>query len=117
MMPRPGWSNSLPFGRRFVGGARPAEQGRRDHPNLPEAPSVTARKFYYDTVCYGSKAAFTCALEAFGADHLVTGSDYPVLQDYESYTETFAYIERLGLPKSDTDKILHHNAQQLFGFR
>ena len=31
-------------------------------------------------------------------------------------SETFAYIERLGLPKSDTDKILHHNAQALFGF-
>jgi predicted TIM-barrel fold metal-dependent hydrolase len=55
-------------------------------------------------------------LEAFGADHLVTGSDYPVLQDYEAYKETFAYIERLGLPQSDTDKILHHNAQALFGF-
>jgi predicted TIM-barrel fold metal-dependent hydrolase len=86
------------------------------HPNLAEAPSVTAKKFYYDTVCYGSKPAFLCALEAFGADHLVTGSDYPVLQDYEAYKETFAYIERLGLPKADTDKILHHNAQALFGF-
>ena len=92
------------------------QQGQRDHPNLAEAPSVTAKKFYYDTVCYGSKAAFICALEAFGADHLVTGSDYPVLQDYEEYKETFAYIERLGLPKADTDKILHHNAQGLFGF-
>jgi hypothetical protein len=39
-----------------------------------------------------------------------------VLQDFESYTETFAYIERLGLPKSVTDPILHHNAQKLFGF-
>ncbi len=28
------------------------------HPNLAEAPSVTAKKFYYDTVCYGSKPAF-----------------------------------------------------------
>jgi aminocarboxymuconate-semialdehyde decarboxylase len=55
-------------------------QGQRDHPNLAEAPSVTAKKFYYDTVCYASKAAFSCALEAFGEDHLVTGSDYPVLQ-------------------------------------
>jgi 6-methylsalicylate decarboxylase len=72
------------------------KQGRRDHPNLAEAPSVTAKRFWYDTVCYGSKAAFTCALEAFGADHLVTGSDYPVLQDYEAYKDTFAYIERLG---------------------
>ena len=61
------------------------EQGQSpsDHPNLAEAPSVTAKKFYYDTVCYGSKAAFICAFEAFGDDHLVTGSDYPVLQDFE----------------------------------
>jgi predicted TIM-barrel fold metal-dependent hydrolase len=64
-----------------------------------------------------AKHPVTCALEAFGADHLVTGSDYPVLPDYEAYMETFAYIERLGLPKADTDKILHHNAQALFGFR
>jgi len=91
-------------------------QGPRGHPNLAEAPSVTARRFYYDTVCYGSKPAFLCALEAFGADHIVTGSDYPVLQDWEVYRETFAYIERLGLPKEVTDEILHHNAQKLFGF-
>ena len=66
-------------------------------------------------MCYGSKPAFLCALEAFGADHIVTGSDYPVLQDWEVYRETFAYIERLGLPKEVTDGILHHNAQKLFG--
>ena len=92
-------------------------QGQRDHPGLAEMPSVTARKFYYDTVCYGSKAAFTCAYEAFGAEHLVTGSDYPVLQDWEEYRETFAYIGQLGLPEAGIDKILHHNAQALFGFR
>lgn len=92
------------------------KQGQRDQPGLAEAPSVTARKVYYDTVCYGSKAAFMCAYEAFGADHLVAGSDYPVLQDWEAYKETFAYIERLGLPAADRDKILHHNAQALFGF-
>lgn len=94
------------------------QQGQSEssgHPNLAEAPSVTAKRFYYDTVCYGSKPGFLCALEAFGADHLVTGSDYPVLQDYESYTETFAYISRLGLDPADLDKILNHNAQKLFG--
>jgi hypothetical protein len=26
--------------------------------NLAEAPSVTAKRSWYDTVCYGSKAAF-----------------------------------------------------------
>jgi 6-methylsalicylate decarboxylase len=77
---------------------------------------VTARRFWYDTVCYGSKAAFTCACEAFGPDRLVTGSDYPVLQDYEEYRETFADIERIGLPPEVANRILHHNAQALFGF-
>ena len=93
------------------------KQGVRDHSYLSELPSVTAKRFYYNTVCYGSKAAFCCALEAFGADHLVTGSDYPVLQAYEPYKETFAYIERLGLPPAEVDRILHHNAQKLFGFQ
>ena len=83
----------------------------------PTCRASPAKKFWYDTVCYGSKAAFTCALEAFGADHLVTGSDYPVLQDYETYKETFAYIERLALSRADVEKILHPNAEALFGFR
>jgi predicted TIM-barrel fold metal-dependent hydrolase len=92
------------------------KQGVRDLGELAELPSVTARKFWYDTVCYGSKAAMTCACEAFGPDRLVTGSDYPVLQDYEAYRETFAFIERIGLPPEVADRILHHNAQALFGY-
>jgi 6-methylsalicylate decarboxylase len=92
------------------------KQGSQHHPGLPELPSVTAKRLWYDTVCYGSKPAFICALEAFGADHLVTGSDYPVLLDFEDYKETFDYINRLGLPQADADRILHHNAQLLFGF-
>jgi predicted TIM-barrel fold metal-dependent hydrolase len=91
-------------------------QGVRDLGALAELPSVTARRFWYDTVCYGSKAALTCACEAFGPDRLVTGSDYPVLQDYESYRDTFAFIEQLGLPAEVANRILHHNAQALFGF-
>lgn len=91
-------------------------QGIRDLGGLPELPSVTARKFWYDTVCYGSKAALTCACEAFGADKLVTGSDYPVLQDWEDYRETFAYIGRIGLPDDVANRILHRNAWELFGF-
>ncbi|HUB13700.1 MAG TPA: amidohydrolase family protein [Acetobacteraceae bacterium] len=91
------------------------KQGVRDLGELAELPSVTARRFWYDTVCYGSKAAITCACEAFGADRLVTGSDYPVLQEYESYRDTFAFIEHIGLPPEVANRILHHNAQALFG--
>jgi len=90
----------------------------------PTCRASPAKKFWYDTVCYGSKAAFTCALEAFGgrpSRHRQRLSGIAGLrdlqQDYETYKETFAYIERLALPRADVEKILHHNAEALFGFR
>lgn len=86
-------------------------QAPRQHPALPEPPSVTARRFYYDTVGHGSQAALLCAWKAFGADHLVAGSDYPVLMAFETYRQTFHYIRESSLPDSDVDKILNHNAQ------
>jgi len=82
---------------------------------LPEKPSMTARRFWYDTVSHGSHAALRCACETFGPAHLVTGSDYPVLLDYESYSKTFSYIREAGLDVGAVEQILQHNARQLFG--
>jgi 6-methylsalicylate decarboxylase len=90
-------------------------QAPRQHPDLPEPPSVTARRFYYDIVGHGSPAALLCAWKAFGADHLVAGSDYPVLLAFEPYRQNFFYIREAGLPPADVDKILHHNAQIVLG--
>jgi 6-methylsalicylate decarboxylase len=90
-------------------------QAPRQHPDLSEPPSATARRFYYDTVGHGSHAALLCAWKAFGADHLVAGSDYPVLLAFETYRQTFHYIRECGLPVEDVDKILNHNAQMLLG--
>jgi predicted TIM-barrel fold metal-dependent hydrolase len=90
-------------------------QAPSQHPDLPEPPSVTARRFHYDTVGHGSQAALLCAWKAFGADHLVAGSDYPVLMAFETYRQTFHYIRESGLPADDVDRILHHNAQILLG--
>jgi hypothetical protein len=77
---------------------------------LPEPPSVTARRFYYDTVGHGSQAALTCAYKAFGADHIVPGSDFPVLLSYETYAETFSWIRESSLPPNDIEQILEHSA-------
>jgi predicted TIM-barrel fold metal-dependent hydrolase len=55
-----------------------------------------------------------CAWQAFGADHLVPGSDYPVLLAHESYRETFRYVAEAGLPEVDTQQILHRTAPGLF---
>jgi predicted TIM-barrel fold metal-dependent hydrolase len=78
--------------------------------NLPEPPSVTARRFYYDTVGHGSHAALLCAWKAFGADHVLPGSDFPVLLSFETYARTFAWIREAGLPPADVDQILERTA-------
>jgi 6-methylsalicylate decarboxylase len=83
--------------------------------DLPEKPSHTARRFWYDTVSHGSHAALRCACEVFGPEHLVTGSDYPVLLAFESYAKTFSYIGEAGLGHSAVEQILHRTARILFG--
>jgi predicted TIM-barrel fold metal-dependent hydrolase len=78
--------------------------------DLPEPPSVTLRRFYYDTVGHASHAALLCAYHAFGADHLVPGSDFPVLLAWESYAETFSWIRQVPLPPDAIDQILDRSA-------
>src|SRR5262249_32767440 len=90
-------------------------QAPRQHPDLPERPSITARRFYYDTVGHGSQAARLCARQAFGPDQLLAGSDYPVLLAFETYRQTSHYVRESDLPAADVDKILNHNTQIILG--
>lgn len=102
-----------------LGGLLPMQLQRLDGQawtaDLPEAPGITARRVYYDTVGWGSQAALLCAHRAFGVDHLVTGSDFPVLLSAETYARTFSYIGESDLPGEDIDAILHRNAAALLG--
>jgi predicted TIM-barrel fold metal-dependent hydrolase len=77
---------------------------------LPEPPKDTARRFYYDTVGHGSHAALTCAVMAFGADHVLPGSDFPVLLSFETYAQTFSWIREAGLAPADAEQILERTA-------
>jgi len=83
------------------------------HPTLAEPPSVTARRLYYDTVGHGSHAALWCAWKAFGTQHLVPGSDWPVLLAHESYRETMRWIEDAGLPDEDVSYILEQSGPEV----
>jgi 6-methylsalicylate decarboxylase len=100
-----------------LGGLIPMQLQRLDNqvpgrmPDLPERPSQTARRFYYDIVGHGSHAALLCAWKAFGAERLVAGSDYPVLMAVETYRQTFHYVRECGIPEADADRILNHNSQ------
>lgn len=103
-----------------LGGMIPMQLARLDGqastPDLLSPPSAMARSLYYDTVGWGSQAALRCAREAFGADHLVPGSDFSALLAVESYKRTFEYIKESGLPDQDIEKILYRNAVSLFDF-
>ncbi|KAA8882055.1 amidohydrolase [Nocardia colli] len=101
-----------------LGGLIPMQLARLDGqartPDLLSPPSATARGLYYDTVGWGSQAALRCACEAFGADHLVPGSDFPALLAVESYQRTFEYIKESRLPDPEIEQILYRNAPALF---
>lgn len=102
------------------GGALPLMLERLDHqlpwhhPMLSEAPSITAKRFWYDTVAHGSQTALSCACRAFGAERLVPGSDYPVQLVHGHYRDAFTYIEHSALAPKEIDLILHRNARVLF---
>lgn len=103
-----------------LGGALPMLLNRLDNQlplsasGLPEKPSATARRFYYDTVGHGSVAALRCAVDAFGAERILPGSDYPVLLAFETYRDTFAYLGEAGLDDAALARILTANTAELF---
>lgn len=82
---------------------------------MPEAPSLAARRLWYDSCCHGSSPALHAAIEAFGAERILPGSDYPFLTLHEPYRETLGFIREIGLPGASADQILHRNAEGLFG--
>jgi 6-methylsalicylate decarboxylase len=79
------------------------------------APSATARRFYFDTVGWGSKPALLAAYHAFGDERLLPGSDWPFLLEWETYAQSFAHVGQAGLPAASVERILNRNAQDLLG--
>jgi len=101
------------------GGAIPMLLDRLDHeapprvPGLTEPPSVTARRLYYDTVGHGSDVAFSAACQAFGPDHLLASSDYPITLYFAPYSANFDHIRSSALATADIERVLSGNARQL----
>ncbi len=82
-------------------------------PGLQARPSEMARGFWYDTVSHGSLPGLRGAADAFGADRLLPGSDFPVLLSHERYADTFGYIRKAGLSRREAHRILYDNAPRL----
>ena len=101
-----------------LGGALPMLLQRADNqyqweaPNTPERPSAAARRMWYDTVGHGHPPALRCAVDSFGADRLVLGTDFP----YEAgdiYVRAVDYISDSGINENDARAILDRNAAAL----
>jgi predicted TIM-barrel fold metal-dependent hydrolase len=75
---------------------------------LPRPLGEYFRRFYLDTVSHHGPA-YRCALETWGAERILLGSDFP----YARWEDSVAAIEGLGLPPATTAAICGGNARAL----
>lgn len=80
--------------------------------NISHPPSWYLKKIYMDTVSFYGPA-LRCALEVFGPDNLVLGSDHPF--PIGDLPGSITSIEALNISTQEKEKILYGNAKNLLG--
>jgi aminocarboxymuconate-semialdehyde decarboxylase len=99
-----------------TGGALPYQAGRMDKnakaAGLPQPPSTYIKRMYTDTVS-PHEMGIRYAVEFYGVDHIMYGSDYPC---WDPATALQLFTE-VGLSKEDQQKILNDNARRILGLR
>ncbi len=101
-----------------LGGALPMLLGRADdqyaweYPQTPELPSTAARRMWYDTVGHGYFPALRCAIESFGADRLLLGTDFPY-ETGEVFLRAIDYISASSISANQTNAIMDTTAAEL----
>jgi uncharacterized protein len=82
---------------------------------LTKRPFDYYKMFFGDTALFGAEHALRCAIEFFGVDHILFGTDMPF--DPEKgpmfIRETIANLDALGLSNEDRAKIDEGNARQV----
>jgi len=101
-----------------LGGALPMllqradDQYRWEAPDTPEPPSAAARRMWYDTVGHGHVPALRCAIESFGADRLLLGTDFPY-ENGDTFVRAVDYINDPQVDPIAARAILDQNASSL----
>jgi 6-methylsalicylate decarboxylase len=101
-----------------LGGALPMllqradDQYRWEAPGTPERPSVAARRMWYDTVGHGHVPALRCAIDSFGADRLLLGTDFPY-ENGDTFARAIDYISDPQIDAGAARAILEQNAGAL----
>lgn len=101
-----------------LGGALPMIPLRADDhveweaPDTPEAPSSAMRRMWYDTVSHCHPPALRCAIDSFGADRILLGTDFPY-EDGDTFVRAVDYVMDVADP-GEAHAILDANAMALF---
>jgi aminocarboxymuconate-semialdehyde decarboxylase len=101
-----------------LGGALPMllqradDQYRWEAPHTPERPSMSAARMWYDTVGHGHVPALRCAIDSFGADRLVLGTDFPY-ENGDMFVRAVDYINDPQIGANAARAILDQNASAL----
>ena len=104
-----------------LGGALPMIPLRADDhvawetPDIPQPASQAAHRLWYDTVSHCHGSALRCAIDTFGFDRILLGTDFPY-EDGDTFVRAVAYIDETADP-SEAHAILEANAMALFGIR
>lgn len=106
----PGWDQ---LGARTPPGQRQDIEG---YP-LTRRPIDYFRQMYGDTALFGAGHALRCAVDFYGADHILFGSDSPYDPERgPGYIRaTIANLEEIGLTQAERDAIYHGNLARLTG--
>jgi predicted TIM-barrel fold metal-dependent hydrolase len=110
-LPAPGRQRGV-----FAAGQRTSHRrDAADHlrtPDTPEAPSQAVHRLWYDTVSHCHAPALRCAIDSFGADRLLLGTDFPY-EDGDTFVRAVEYILD-GTDPAEAHAILDANAMALF---
>jgi len=78
--------------------------------DLGQAPSAIFKNIYCDTSAVKSKNVLKMALDTFGAEHLLWGSDYPANKDVPGSIKA---IRELGAPEGEKELMLGMNVKKM----
>lgn len=101
-----------------LGGALPMLTRRADDhlaweaPDTPEPPSQAVHRLWFDTVSHCHEPALRCAIETFGADRILLGTDFPY-EDGDTFVRAVEYVMDVADP-GEAHAILDANAMALF---
>jgi len=89
--------------------------GAKHYPGLTKHPIEYLRMFYNDTALNGNPSALNLALEFFGEDHILFGTDLPydIQNGRLSVKQTIDAIEKMSASDASKQKIFEGNARRL----